>query len=337
MNSAAQPAFEEPPEITEKARRNPYVAFALKTGLGVAVVAILLWRNDPRPIFHLLRRERPVFFSAAVVIFLTGQVMSAYRWQLLARLNHIGGPYREYLAYYFIGMFTNLFVPAGLVGGDTARAVYLGRKENCLGESIASVVADRGVGLLALFWLAAVCALFLDSSTLPANLVHATLTVGAISFIGWLASPLLGRFAASLSGRLGAFVAPMFAYLRRPPALLPAIALSLILQTSIVVCQYLIAVGLGLHIGLGTFMLIVPIANVAASLPVTLNGLGVREATYVVLFGMAGVPKTDAIALGLLWFAATMLCGMTGALAFMTTEVPGPAAAVPASATAAAE
>ncbi len=336
MNSATQPAFEEPPEKAEKAQRNPYLAFALRAGLGVAVVAILLWHYDARPIFRLLRHESPIFFAAAVVLFLAGQVMSAYRWYLLARLNHIGGPYREYLAYYFIGMFTNLFVP-GLVGGDAARAVYLGRKENRLGESIASVVADRGVGLLALFWLAAVCALFLDSSALPANLVDATLIVGAISFIGWLASPILGRFAASLGGRLGAFVAPMFAYLRRPPALLPAIALSLILQTSIVICQYLIALGLGLHIGPATFMLIVPIANVAASLPVTLNGLGVREATYVVLFGMAGVPKTDAIALGLLWFAAMMVCGMTGALAFVTTEVPGPAAAMPASATAAIE
>ncbi len=311
MNSATQPAFEEPPEKAEKAQRNPYIAFALRAGLGVAVVAILLWHYDARPIFRLLRHESPIFFAAAVVLFLAGQVMSAYRWYLLARLNHIGGPYREYLAYYFIGMFTNLFVP-GLVGGDAARAVYLGRKENRLGESIASVVADRGVGLLALFWLAAVCALFLDSSALPANLVDATLIVGAISFT-------------------------MFAYLRRPPALLPAIALSLILQTSIVICQYLIALGLGLHIGLATFMLIVPIANVAASLPVTLNGLGVREATYVVLFGMAGVPKTDAIALGLLWFAAMMVCGMTGALAFVTTEVPGPAAAMPASATAAIE
>ena len=336
MNSAAQPAFEEPPEITEKAQRNPYLAFALRSGLGVAVVAILLWHYDARPIFRLLRRESPAYFAATIVIFIAGQAMSAYRWQLLARLNRIGGPYREYLAYYFIGMFTNLFVP-GLVGGDAARAVYLGRKENRLGESIASVVADRGVGLLALFWLAAVCALFLDSSILPATLVRATLTAGAIAFIGWLASPLLGRFAATLGGRLGSFVAPMFAYLRRPPALLPPIALSLILQTSIVVCQYLIALGLGLHIGLGTFMLIVPIANVAASLPVTLNGLGVREATYVVLFGMAGVPKTDAIAMGLLWFAATMLCGMTGALAFVTTELPGPAAGVPASAAAAVE
>src|SRR5260370_32430874 len=104
------------------AQRNRCLAFALRAGLGVAVVAILLWPYDARPICRLLRHESPIFFAAAVVLFLAGQVMSAYRWYLLARLNHIGGPSREYLAYYFIGMVTNLFVPR-LGRGDAARAL----------------------------------------------------------------------------------------------------------------------------------------------------------------------------------------------------------------------
>ncbi|HVA82402.1 MAG TPA: hypothetical protein VNF29_15850, partial [Candidatus Binataceae bacterium] len=65
-------------------------------------------------------------------------------------------------------------------------------------------------------------------------------------------------------------------------------------------------------------------------LPLTLNGLGIRETAYLMLFGMAGVRHDDAIALGLLWFLATMLGGLTGAIAFVTTP-----AAVAAAATAA--
>ena len=52
------------------------------------------------------------------------------------------------------------------------------------------------------------------------------------------------------------------------------------------------------------------------------RGLGVREAAYLVLFGFAGMSKVDAIALGLLWFASTMIGGLTGAIAFMTTVMP---------------
>ena len=59
-----------------------------------------------------------------------------------------------------------------------------------------------------------------------------------------------------------------------------------------------------------------------AALPLTINGLGVREAAYLVLFGFAGVEKHDAIAISLLMFAATAMGGLTGVIAFMTTAVP---------------
>jgi uncharacterized membrane protein YbhN (UPF0104 family) len=108
-------------------------------------------------------------------------------------------------------------------------------------------------------------------------------------------------------------------YLHHPVTLTLPIAISIVLQVSLAVCQYLLAAGLGIAVPLSLFILCVPIANVFASLPLTLNGLGIRESAYLVLFGMAGMRKEDAIALGLLWFAATMIGGLTGAIAFVMT------------------
>jgi uncharacterized membrane protein YbhN (UPF0104 family) len=305
-------------------RKNPYGAFAIRAALGIAVVALLLGHYDARPVFHALARERLGYFLAAIALYVASQVMSAWRWQLLARLNSIPGPFREYLAYYFVGVFTNLFVP-GLVGGDAARALYLGRRHDRLAAAIASVVADRGIGLLALFWFAAGCALTMRAVTLPPSVLHVTVTIGAIALAGWLASPLLAGLMPRFGGRfarLAGFLEPILPYMRRPAALIPAIILSLLLQATLAVCQYLLARGLGLHTSLATFMLCVPIANVFASLPITLNGLGVREAAYLVLFGYAGLARPDTIALGLLWFASTMLGGLTGIFAFVTTKLP---------------
>jgi uncharacterized membrane protein YbhN (UPF0104 family) len=302
-------------------RRNPYGAFAIRGALGVAVVALLLGHYDARPVFHALARERLGYFFAAIALYLASQVMSAWRWQLLARLNSIPGPFREYLAYYFVGVFTNLFVP-GLVGGDAARALYLGRRHNRLANAIASVVADRGIGLLALFWFAAGCVLTMRAVTLPPSMLHVTVTIGAAALAGWLTSPWLARLSPRLGGRFADFIEPVLPYMRRPTALIPAIVLSLLLQAILAACQYLLARGLGLHTSLATFMLCVPIANIFASLPITLNGLGVREAAYLVLLGYARLARPDTIALGLLWFASTMLGGLTGIFAFVTTKLP---------------
>jgi hypothetical protein len=289
--------------------------------LGLAVVAVLLWRYDARPIFRILSRERPTYFAAAIVIYIAGQAMCAYRWQLLAAILKVRGRYSEFLAYTFVGMFTNLFVP-GLLGGDAARSVYLGRRRGRMGEAIASVVADRGVGLIGLFWLAAFAAKFLNFAPLPSSVITPTVAVGAITLAGFLAAPLVARMIHLMPRplrRAGGIVAP---YLHHPGALIPAIALSILLQITLAAGQYLLALGLGITVPLSLFILCVPIANVFASLPLTLNGLGIRESAYLVLFGTAGMRKEDAIALGLLWFAVTMVGGLTGAIAFATTPAP---------------
>ncbi|MGH8011998.1 MAG: lysylphosphatidylglycerol synthase domain-containing protein, partial [Candidatus Binataceae bacterium] len=134
--------------------------------------------------------------------------------------------------------------------------------------------------------------------------------------------PLIGRLLTAFGGRIGNFVKPVLPYLRKPFKLIPAIALSLILQLMLALAQYVLALGLGLNISPLLFMACVPIANLLASLPITFNGLGVRETAYLVLLGMAGVSNEHAIALGLLWFASTMVAGLSGAVVFAMTETP---------------
>lgn len=299
---------------------HPYRSFLLKAGLGVGIIAFLVWHFNARPALEALAREQLGFFFAAFLLYVAGQAMSAYRWSTLARILGLRARYREFLAYFFVGLFTNLFVP-GLVGGDAARAFYLGRRHHRMADAIASTVADRGYGLAALFWVAGIAALFFRSA-LPKSVIVPTVVVGLLVFAAYLASPLIARlghlgprFARRAVGAIGP-------YLHRPSSVLPAIALSLILQASLAVCQYLLGLGLGLKIPLALFLIIVPIANVVASLPITLNGLGVREPTYLLLFGMVGVSHTDAIALGLLWFVATMLGGLLGVIPFMTVKLP---------------
>ena len=322
---AVAPATAAPlagPESRSK-RLRAWFVFAIKLTAGVSLVAFLLWHYDLRSTFQLIRRERPILFLATVALFVAAQMMSAFRWKLLAGLNGLGGRYSEYLAYYFIGMFTNVFVP-GLIGGDALRALYLGRRHQRIGQAFASVMADRGIGLITLFWLAAVAALCTTRVRLPASVLRVTLAAGGLSLLTYLAGPLVANWV-SRRNRFNRLLAPMIPYLCRPIALIPAIALSALLQLSLAACQYLLAIGLGLDTALATFVLIVPITNVIASLPITINGLGMREAGYLLLLGVAGVSKQQAVALSILYFAATLTGGFTGVFAFLTTPMPRPA------------
>ncbi len=315
--AGAKPAARENPMVRARPR-HPYRGFALRLGLGAGLIAFLLWRYDARSILQVLEHERPLYFLAASLLYVAGQALSAYRWRLLAALVAVRASFADFFSYYFIGMFTNLFVP-GLIGGDTARALYLGKRCKSIRRAFASVIADRGVGLLALCWFAAGGVLVFGGGFLPASVVRPTLAVGLAALVGFLLGPLLVRLIPlQRFGRAAGFAD---SYLRRPARLLPAVALSFALQGGMAVCQYVLAIGLGLKFPLAVFMLCVPIANVFTTLPITLNGLGVREAAYLVLFGFAGMTRVDTIALGLLWFCGTMLARLTGAIVFAMTDM----------------
>ena len=86
------------------------------------------------------------------------------------------------------------------------------------------------------------------------------------------------------------------------------------------VCQYLLALSLGLSIPFWFFLICVPTTNFFAAMPITLSGLGVREGLYIYLFSLVGVPKTEAVALGLLWFTTVIISGLCGAAAFMVAK-----------------
>lgn len=301
-------------------RRSSYLAFATRAGVGLLVIGFLLWKYDARPVLRILGRENLEYFVATVAIYVAGQVMSAWRWQLLAAVVGVRARFRDFLGYYFVGLFTNLFVP-GLLGGDALRAAYLGRRTHRLGEGVASVVADRGTGLIALFWLAALMALLIPSALTP-PIIKAIVLTGAAALAIVLLAPLVAMMLPHLPRLLRRGLGVVHPYLHRPLSMLPGFSLSFLLQVSLGLAQWILARGLGLPQPLAVFLLCVPIANVAAGLPVTLNGLGVRETANLVLFGMAGMARDDAIALGLLWFAATMLGGLTGAIAFVLVDFP---------------
>ncbi len=316
---AKQPTVIEAAEPIRQ--RRAIGGYVLKAVLGVAILSFVLSRVNLHQLVHLLTRERPAYFLAATLIYVSGQMVATCRWQMLSRMIGIIGRYLEFLLYFFIGAFTNLFVP-GLIGGDAARALYLGRSHQQMGKAVASVVADRAFGLLALIWLTAVCVAILGRGVFPSSVTTPIFLIGAATVAGYLLMPAISGLEKYLPRRIGATVVMLSPYLNGRIALLPALGLSLILHLLQVAAQYVLGLGLGLSIPVWMFLLCVPTTNTLASVPVTFNGLGVREGVYVVLFGMAGVGKADAAALGLLWFGITTFAGLCASAAFVAAPAP---------------
>jgi hypothetical protein len=86
--------------------------------------------------------------------------------------------------------------------------------------------------------------------------------------------------------------------------------------------QALLAVALGLRLPWTFFLIFVPVVNVAAMLPLTVSGVGIREAGYWYFLDAVGADREEALALGLISSAVALAAGLTGAPFLLATGKP---------------
>jgi len=85
-----------------------------------------------------------------------------------------------------------------------------------------------------------------------------------------------------------------------------------------VICTYLVGLSLGLEVSLEYYFLSVPIIWLVTMLPISINGIGVREGGFVLFFTAVGVSTADALLLSLLTFAQLLLIGLLGGVLFVS-------------------
>ena len=297
----------------------------LRVAGTAGVAAYVLTRVSPGDLVATMRRVHPGTLGAAVVLYVLGQGLSAVRWFLLGRAVGLYRSVADYVRFYAIGMFFNLFGPSTL-GGDAVRVMYLGRGQRRL-LAAGSVLFDRMSGLAMLVALAAAAQLVYHPR-LPRALSTSVATIGLLLFAGWVACPWLIRILPR-EQRLRRWVERELAPFWRDGSLLAwAAGLSLVFHLSQVAVQYLLGRSIGAALPFWYCLVFHPLVVLATALPVSLGGFGVREGGYVLLLGRIGIAPSEAVVLSLMWFGVTAVAGLLGGLVFVTNR--RPAAAPPA-------
>jgi hypothetical protein len=286
---------------------------------SLTLLAVLAWRLDWGRLAAAFARLDLRLWLAALLVYLLTQFVSAVRWQALARLAGFGGGWGRYLAYYYVGMLFNLVLPTS-VGGDVVRAWYLARQPGAgpaagrRTAALLSVLADRVNGVLVLVALAVVAA---ACSPVPLKpwVVIAVAAVAAGSLAGVACLPLLPRLRRLLPGNvhLQRLADGTRLYLRHGRVLAWVTALSLAVQAANVAVVWLVGEGLGLPVPPLFYGVLVPLVTLLTLLPVSVNGMGLREVGTVALLAPVGVDAASAVTLSLLVFAvmsAASLCGL---------------------------
>jgi uncharacterized membrane protein YbhN (UPF0104 family) len=302
------------------------VSKLLRLAGSVALLAFLAWRTDWRRMADAFAGLRAGWWLLAVALYAVTQVVSSVRWRLLARpLGFRESPGR-FVAYYYVGMFFNLVLPTS-VGGDVVRAWYLDGRSGRKMAAFLSVLADRASGLLVLIAIACVAAAC-SPPDLPPRARWIVYGAGASAGLGLMALLGLARYSTRRSGCAGRLppsgtagpTAKLFtaardlhdALLPRPRVLLITTLLSGFVQAANVIVLWLVGRSLMLDVPASYYWVLVPVVTLLTLVPVSLNGMGVREWGTVLMLAPLGVGKESATALAFLWFLTFSAVSVAG-------------------------
>jgi uncharacterized membrane protein YbhN (UPF0104 family) len=269
-----------------------------------------------------------LFVLAAVVLFVSF-VVGGLRWHIFLRAAGIDATQRRAVDAYLIGTFTTNFLPTQ-IGGDVTRALYVTGRGRWA-RAATTVVIDRASALACMItvgWFLIV----LDPGAVPGQL-YAALGSATAAFVITVALLLLLPRIRAVRRLLPARTRPVAGEVRaalvgclNPSVLGRTFAVGLGFQVLVYLAAWLVSRSISVDFPASVLGATLAPVLILAAAPVSIGGYGVREGSFVLLLGYAGIGATDATLFSLLQGACFALASLPGALVLLRRS-PRPATA----------
>lgn len=306
--------------MSKRGQKN-YLTLMIKIAISCAIISVLVYQtaNDPDVLELVQKPKRWEWFFLALVAQLVGYTLSHVRWWILANAVQVQLSLWNSIRIGFIALAFHL-IAFGVAGGDILRAFYVCRDHpEKKPYAVSSVVLDRGVGLLTMFFCVSLASFFIDWDSLASAtdetgiglsngisvLCVVARTVTVCGVIGMLGMMILGgpRWAPAIKTRAGRLPAGKILtsildvftlYRSRPLSITLSLVMSLGVVCCLTFCVYCLAQGLTeLTPTLPQHFIITPISLIAGAVPLPM-GIGSQELAMSLLYKWFSTAELNA-------------------------------------------
>ena len=298
----------------------------IRLAVTVLLLALVLSRVDWGEFRRIGAGVRPGLVVVGYLLNLLMVALNTYRWRLLVDALGARVSGMRLASYYFVCMFFNNFMPTS-IGGDVMRVIDLSRHTGRKETAMASIVVERLLGLYVLFPLCFGAFLLLGEE-LPERrwFLLAEAGMAAAFLLGTLIirrrnmrrlEPLLRPFKPmfqrfGLREKAGRFYDTLDFYKGRRREVGGALLLSLLSRAVWVVSCWVLGLAIGIDLRPVHYFLLMPLVEVGRMIPISLNGMGIREGVLVLILGLFGAAEAEAVFLSVLVYGIFLVNGLFG-------------------------
>jgi uncharacterized membrane protein YbhN (UPF0104 family) len=319
-------------EASAPSQARRWLVFTAKLVVSVALLALLVSKSDAPRLWSYVRTASIAWMIAALGLYLLMVLASAWRWGLLLDAQGVHVPGRRLTESFLVATFFNNFLPSN-IGGDVVRITDTAKDARSRTLAAIVVLMDRGIGLLGLVLLAAIAASVATTSgplgegPVPSWMLWTGFAVAtAVSAPAVFAPGALERVLAPLrrvhpewvGARLEALGGVLERFRQAPGSLFWCFVGALGVQALLVAFYAAVAHSIGVAVSPWHMAIVVPMSFLVQMLPISVNGLGLREATFSLYFSRLGLPIEAALVVSLLGAGLVMVFSLSGAAVYVS-------------------
>lgn len=313
-----------PPPPTRTQKTGARAMLLVKLLVTVSVCVFLVWKADWHEILESFHGANLLGIIVVFVSMVLCVTISAYKWQLLLNIHGAPFAFRELHRYYFIAMFFNNFLPTS-IGGDGYRIYKTWHNPRSRTSAVISVFIERITGILSLLilgWIGAIAGYFHHGGEISR-------IVMLLGFLGLTVSIPLGlllknpKFGSWLIGhrRLPAVIKVVWEHLddyrRRPRQSLFVILVSVGFHIFTLGWMALLIASVGGAMAMADLIVVMALVGIAAIVPISINGIGVVDGSFIYLAGHFGLDYDLALTVMLAQRALLIPISLIGGLLYL--------------------
>jgi glycosyltransferase 2 family protein len=302
--------------VTAAGEKRRWPRFALRVGGSALVLGLLFYFLPMDDLRKAVASVSLYVWPLSIGGYLAMHLLGIVKWRMTVNVAGAGLGLLPAARCYYSGLFANTFLPS-IVGGDVVRAGMALRHSQSKTGLIVGSLLDRILDTMSLACVAGIGLLALpgpiDSQSRAIFLTVGVLGAAGVAVLaGLLYLVPARRFPFRARRKLVALRSSLAAVWRRPHYVLGSLLLAVVLQALLVVLNAWLGQLCGLEQPLAVWLFVWPLAKLAAMLPVSQGGIGVRELALAALFQPFGVTAVLAVASGLVFEAVVIGGGLFG-------------------------
>ena len=289
---------------TDKTTKKNHLSLLLRITVSTIALLYLAFRVDWGIFLQNLQEVNLLFVGLAFVAVIASIVVSAYKWFILCKL-HGNISFNECFRWYYIGFFLNNFLP-GSIGGDVARIYFAGKKLGSQ-QAIASVTVERVFAGIALALCSFTGILFYTVGDSPWIQILIFVVILTAIYCFLFVTPFQNMVIRLTDGKIKPFYETITVYKEKKGTLMKLLLFSFLFLLCYILVSSFLFLAMDVSVPFLAQIGFISLISILTMIPISINGLGIREGAYVLLFAMVGVAESTSLTVSLMFFVLVLI------------------------------